>query len=349
MSDDIDFGELADRLDSEGMLGFTRLFVDDLEAAFAAETGLSPDADWNGVLCLGMGGSGAGGSFLAALSDRSAGLPFVAWKDYDLPAWWGPDWLVLATSYSGDTEETISGVRMALEGGGTVVGISSGGALQQMVDGHDDAAWVEVPGGQPPRSAFGHLFGSQLNVCWSLGLLPKPEDADLDSMLARLREASAGCDLLGHDEMATTIASSLEDRAIGIISTPCLAPVGIRFANQFNENAGAFARAVTIPEMHHNEMVAWDRPGVRDEQAILMLVWQGVHRRVGHRVDWTGESLDVDVAWRVECEGESLLEAMLHGAHLTDWISLALALLNGKDPTSIGPISALKSHLADIE
>ncbi len=348
MSDVYDYNGLATSLDKEGMIGYTRNFVDDLKAAISADIGLSSDCDWNGVICLGMGGSGAGGSFLASLSYRYAGLPFISWKDYDLPNWWGPDWLVLATSYSGNTEETISGIRLALEGGGTVIGISSGGSLQEMVDGHEEAAWVEVPGGQPPRSAFGHLFGAQLNVCWSLGLLPRPDSDDLTGMFERLSTASRDSDFLNGGEMATQIASSLKGRQLGIISTPALASVGIRFVNQCNENAGSFARGVTIPEMHHNEVVAWDSPGVKEGQAIIMLVWNGVHERVAHRVEWTAEALDVDIAWRIDCEGD-MLEAMLHGAHMTDWISLALALLNGKDPTSIGPISALKEHLGAIE
>ena len=348
MSDDTDYAKLASNLDTEDMIGYTRKFVDDLEAAMAIDVELFSDGDWNGVICLGMGGSGAGGSFLASLSDRYAGLPFVSWKDYDLPNWWGPDWLVLATSYSGNTEETLSGVRLALEGGGTVIGISSGGSLQKMVDGNEEAAWVEVPSGQPPRSAFGHLFGAQLNICWSLGLLPRPDADELSEMFERLSEASRDSDFLNGGKMATQIASSLKGRELGVISTPALASVGIRFVNQCNENAGSLARGVTIPEMHHNEVVAWDSPGANEGQALIMLVWNGVHERVAHRVEWTAKALDVDIAWRIDCDGD-MLEAMLHGAHMTDWISLALALLNGKDPTSIGPISALKDHLAAIE
>ncbi len=347
MSDRVDLEGLIASLDAEDMIGYTRRFVDDLEKAFAADHGIEDRGDWNGVLCLGMGGSGAGGAFLESLASHGGGVPFVPWKDYDLPAWWGDDWLVLATSYSGNTEETLSGVRTALAEGGTVIGISSGGELAEMVSDHESAAWVEVPSGQPPRSAFGHLFGAQLNICWALSLLPRPDD--LAGMIARLREASESSDLIGGDGMASDLAASFEGRGLGILSAPELAAVGIRFANQCNENAGSFARPVTIPEMHHNEIVAWDSDGVDSSQAIVLLTWDGMHARVGHRVEWTIGALGVEVAWRIGCEGESLVEAMLHGAHVTDWVSIVWALLNGKDPTSIGPISALKEHLSGIE
>ena len=85
------FEELLSELDHRNMAGFTRKFVDDLSASMSTELDLVEDSDWNGVLCLGMGGSGAGGLFLRALSDDSGGLPFVVWTDYGVPSWWGPE------------------------------------------------------------------------------------------------------------------------------------------------------------------------------------------------------------------------------------------------------------------
>ena len=135
-------------------------------------------------------------SFLKSLADAEGGLPFAVWNDYGLPSWWGPDWLVLATSYSGDTEETLDGVREALESGGTVIGVSSGGQLTETLDGSDDCILLSVPGGQAPRSAFGHIFGTQLAACWAMGLLPVPSAGELSGMLGRLRTTSLGADLM---------------------------------------------------------------------------------------------------------------------------------------------------------
>ena len=111
MLSDPDFSDLISKFDKSGMSAFTRNFVEDLRTSMNIVVEVEQDRDWSGVLCLGMGGSGAGGLFLKSLADDYGGLPFVVWTDYGVPSWWGPDWLVIATSYSGDTEETIDCVR----------------------------------------------------------------------------------------------------------------------------------------------------------------------------------------------------------------------------------------------
>ena len=81
-------------------------------------------------------------------------------------------------------------------------------------------------------------------------------------------------------------------------------------------------------------------------QALLFLTWDGMHQRVSKRVEWMMDSVEVEVAWELHCEGDSLLEAMLYSCIAMDWISCAVALLRGKDPTAIGPIVGLKEHLS---
>ncbi len=342
-----DVGALIDELDVSDMLGWTRRFVDDLERAWALDLELAPAATCRGVLCLGMGGSAAGGAFLSALANDGGSRPFVSWRHYGLPAWWTPDWLVLATSYSGHTEETLDGVGEALRRGGRVIGLASGGRLAELL-GDEGGTHVAVPGGQPPRSAFGHLFGTQLAVCWATGLLPRPERAVLEGVLARLRQASAASDPLGGSGRTTRVAASLQGRGVGILATHRLAPAGYRFMTQFNENAGHFARAVEVPEMNHNEIVAWGEDHARTGQALLALTATGAHPRVAARLDWMLAKLGCEVTWELACPGDTLLEQLLVAAHVTDWITLVRALLNHKDPTSIGPIVALKDHLRGI-
>ena len=209
--------ELAESLDTEDMCGLTRNFVDDFEKAISSETGLESDLDWTGVIFIGMGGSGSAGRFLKNISDEEGGLPFVVWGDYGLPHWWGPDWLVVATSYSGDTEETIDGVMKAIDSGGTVVGISSGGELTRILDSHEESVSIAIPKGQMPRSAFGHILGAQLAVCWSMGILARPEEQELQSMIDRIRESSRKLDIISGDGMSEALARNLVDSEIGII------------------------------------------------------------------------------------------------------------------------------------
>ena len=345
--DEHDIPSLLAEHDAGDMAGFTRRFVDDLEAAMSMDAGIEADSDWSGVICLGMGGSGAGGRFLKSLADSEGGLPFVVWSDYGLPSWWGPDWLVLATSYSGDTEETLDGVRMALESGGTVIGVSSGGQLSEMLEDGDECALLSVPPGQAPRSAFGQIFGAQLAASWALGLLPSPSADEISEMLGRLRAASSRADLVGGDSMSDTMARSMLDREIGIASPSELAPAGYRFTCQVNENSDGFANSSDVPEMNHNEIVAWASEG--SSRALVALTCEGMHPRTHARMAWMLDNIESEVVWRIECEGESLLERLLYAAHVTDWVSIAMALAKGKDPSEMAAIDSLKAHLASIQ
>ena len=328
------------------MADLTRYFVDDFESAINHQTGLNSDTDWSGVVCLGMGGSGAGGRFLKALADSEGGMPFVVWSDYGLPSWWGPEWLVLATSYSGNTEETLDGAREALESGGSVIAVSSGGQLSDLVLSGDDATLIQVPGEMMPRAAVGHIFGSQLAACWDMGLLRRPSEDDLTAMLDRLRKISAQADPAGGDAMWQTMAGSLVDREIGIISPTEMGAAGYRFACQINENANGFANPTDVPEMNLNEIVAWNSEG--QSRAMVALTCEGIHPRSQGRMNWIMDNIESQVSWRIECEGESLLERLLYAAHVTDWVSIMLAVRKGNNPAEMAPIETLKAHLSTV-
>ena len=345
---DRDLQKIADELDSQDMIGFTRNFIDDFETSISRVIDIDSDQDWAGVLCLGMGGSGAGGMFLSTLADNSGGLPFVVWRDYGLPSWWGPEWLVIATSYSGNTEETISGVREVLDSGGTVIGISSGGEMKEILSNSDGSLFVSVPGGQMPRSAFGHLFGTQLSVCWSLGIMEKPSGKEINDMIQRLRSSSIEFDISGGNGLVVTMAESMLDNQIGIIAPTMLISAARRFANQLNENSDVFARPSELPEMNHNEIVAW--ASTNDSQhSIIYFSCEGIHPRVSSRMNWMLENIENHNSWIIDCEGESLLERLLYASHISDWISIALALLRGVDPSEMASIDKLKSYISKIQ
>ena len=345
---DRDLQKIADELDSQDMIGFTRNFIDDFETSISRVIDIDSDQDWAGVLCLGMGGSGAGGMFLSTLADNSGGLPFVVWRDYGLPSWWGPEWLVIATSYSGNTEETISGVREVLDSGGTVIGISSGGEMKEILSNNDGSLFVSVPGGQMPRSAFGHLFGTQLSVCWSLGIMEKPSGKEINDMIQRLRSSSIEFDISGGNGLVVTMAESMLGNQIGIIAPTMLISAARRFANQLNENSDVFARPSELPEMNHNEIVAW--ASTNDSQhSIIYFSCEGIHPRVSSRMNWMLENIENHNSWIIDCEGESLLERLLYASHISDWISIALALLRGVDPSEMASIDELKSYISKIQ
>ena len=345
----VSFSQLADELDASGMLGHLRNFPQDLARAWKAaeEWDLSAieNQQFSGVICLGMGGSASGGDFLACLSDADGCLPFIAHRGYDLPTWVSEQWLVLSTSYSGNTEETIDATEAAIGLGCSVVGMSSGGELQTLLE-NSNQTWIELPGGQPPRSAFGHIFGAQIALSWKLGITSPPDD--LDSMIVRLFEAVGACDFTENDgdDVIGEMAESILNREVSVLATQSLAPTAYRAVCQLNENGGIFARGHVIPEMNHNEIVAWGEQKATEKQSLLIFTWDGTHQRNEMRLNWYLDNITVEPTWGLMCEGESHLEALLYAVILMDWLSCAVALLRGKDPTAIGPIVGLKDFLS---
>ena len=354
--------ELADALDNEGMIGYTRAFVQDFRQGLNHVSlerfdwmNQLANKKWAGILCLGMGGSAAGGEFLSALASFQGTIPVQVQRDYTLPAWWNPTWLIVATSHSGNTEETLEATETGLKSGATVVVISTGGILAGLPELYTNCYLVPSIGGQPPRSAFGHIFSRQLGLLRHLGVLPMPHDGADEAMLQRLQKAMEGFDLLNDPEGdIAQLAMCMVERPIALLGPTELTPVLNRFKNQLNENAARFARVGIVPEMNHNESVAWggvgdDRDASGIDHVLLLLTWKGMHNRVQRRMDWMIAHAATDYAWKIEGEGATLLESMLHLCILTDWISLALSFLHGKDPASIGPIFALKDHLNSVE
>ena len=351
-----DVHTLAETLDSDNMIGFTRKFVHDIRIGFRdvtverypwiKELG---NNDWTGILALGMGGSAAGGDFLAALCNLKGNTPVIVQRDYVIPSWWNSSWLVISTSHSGNTEEAIDATETALKAGATVIVISTGGILSGLAEMHFNCHFIPSIGGQPPRSAFGHIFSRQLALFRGLGVLPE-SDGD-DEMLARLQSVVEEYDFINNqDSDLMELISYLETQPISLLGPTELSPALTRFKNQINENSARFAKIGVFPEMNHNESVAWGGVGddsdfASDDQVILFLTWNGMHSRVLKRLEWMIAHTPSEMAWRIHGEGNSLLEALLHLCIVMDWLSIALALAHGKDPSAIDPIISLKKFL----
>jgi len=147
--------------------------------------------------------------------------------------------------------------------------------------------------------------------------------------------------------MSEMMARSMQGREIGIISPAELGPAGYRFSCQINENSDGFANSSNVPEMNHNEIVAWATEGA--SRVLIVLTSEEMHPRTQARVGWMLDNIESEVVWRIECEGESLLERLLYAAHVTDWGSIALALVNGINPSEMAAIDSLKAHLDSIQ
>ena len=148
--------------------------------------------------------------------------------------------------------------------------------------------------------------------------------------------------------MAATLSRSLVGSEIGIVAPTCLGPAAYRFSCQLNENSAMFAGVTDVPEMNHNEIVAWTSK-TASNRALLLFSCEDLHPRTSARMEWMLKEIESYPSWVIECEGESLLERLLYAAHVTDWVSIGLAVLTGEDPSEMPAIESLKAHLASIQ
>jgi glucose/mannose-6-phosphate isomerase len=302
-----------------------------------------------------MGGSAMAGSLVADGWPPLA-LPVLVHRDEGLPDWVGPDTLVVAASYSGDTAETLAAVAAARRRGCPLVAITSGGGLRGLAAGGTGGAGfpaVIMPGGQPPRTALGASLGALLHVLHRLGLTPDPGPA-IVAAAAQLRRDQLVADRDGQvlgDVAARDLAKGLAGRFTVIYTSGRDAHgAGRRLLAQLNENAKAPGHVACFPELDHNEIVGWNLTAA-DRDRFSLVVLRGdpddgpANRRVDVTLDLLRDQFAASheyVAW-----GADSLSRRLGLIQFGDLASAHVAVATGTDPVPIARIDALKQRLTD--
>jgi glucose/mannose-6-phosphate isomerase len=301
---------------------------------------LRPAVPLRHVLVAGMGGSGIGADLVASLAHPS--VPMLSLKDYALPRWAGPETLLIASSYSGDTEETLSVLEQAQARNCRLVGISSGGRVADLAaeQGFDH---ILVPGGRPPRSTLAFSVLQQLHVLHHFGLGPAYRDA----MLHIADELERHQDQL-HQE-AAALAAQLLGRTPVLYAASNWQAVLLRWVQQIQENSKVLCWMNVLPELNHNELVGWkDR---RDDLAVVFFSSPLDHDRTALRSEITRKVVQPCCDRILSLNGHATdpwLQTFLW-IHLGDWLSVELAALRQVDPVEIGVIDRLKAELAQWE
>jgi glucose/mannose-6-phosphate isomerase len=297
------------------------------------------------VLVAGMGGSGISGDFATAL----ANVPVVVNKSYGLPGWVkSAEPLVIAMSYSGNTEETLSAAESAAAQGLTPAVVTGGGTLAGWAT---EYGWpsVTVPGGLQPRAALGYLLGGLLHLLNSAGAA-SVDRTDLVAA-ADIAESISGEGGSGW-ALAGDLAEGLNGRIVAVYGGGGItAPVAQRWKTQINENAKWPAWYSVLPELDHNEIVSWTTLAdlTRRHVGIVSLRDRAEPPGVAARFSHTAEITGSDVSWvgEVWSQGNSALERMVSLAAMGDLVSLELARLAGVDPVPVDAIESLKRKLAE--
>ncbi len=297
----------------------------------------------------GMGGSAIGGDLVRAATSTLLRVPLIVCRDYRLPGFVGPDTLVFASSYSGNTEETLSAYEQACAAGAFIVCVTSGGKLAAIAHSRQHPV-IQLPAGLPPRAALGYSAVMLLEALKVLGLAP-----DMSSPLRETVELLQRCvihygpEMPEHRNRAKTVARSLHGRVVAIYAAnEVLAPAALRWRGQIEENAKNLAFHHLLPEMNHNEIVGWEFPPQPLEQiGVILLRDRGDHPQTQRRFDFTKEILcrKTNVVHEIWSEGESPLARIFSAVCMGDFVSLYLAYLNSVDPTPVPVIESLKQKL----
>jgi glucose/mannose-6-phosphate isomerase len=315
----------------------------DALAIAEAQTFQQPKLPIHTIVICGMGGSGIGGKIVAQWVEKESPIPVIVLQDYDLPTFVNEHTLVIGSSYSGNTEETLAAVKQAKTKGAHIMGITSGGELESFCAGNN-YDYVIVPGGNPPRSATAFSIVQLINIFVQFGIIG-------DSNLAQMRKSS---DLLIQEsESIHALAKKIADFLFGkvgvIYSSPQYEAIAIRARQQFNENSKYLSWHHTIPEMNHNELVGWG--GGDDRFAVLMLHTNDMNPRNQKRFEITKSTIEKKAAGVMDIEGigATQIEKSFYLIHLVDWASYYLCELNKVDIMDIVVIDFLKDELSKFE
>ncbi|MEE8336136.1 MAG: bifunctional phosphoglucose/phosphomannose isomerase [Candidatus Neomarinimicrobiota bacterium] len=302
------------------------------------------------ILVIGMGGSAIGGDIVRALTKNELKVPLKVLRHYCIPAWVNSDTLIICSSYSGNTEESLSAYKAAAKRSKMIVGISTGGQLsnEMKAQGHDI---ILIPPGYQPRAALALNFIPLLYLLHHLELIGILILSEISGAVDILLKARKNYSLHSVSNPALELAQKIYQRLPLIYGeTEGTGLIAVRWKGQFNENAKMLAFNNDLPEMNHNEIVGWENnTDILGNISILWLTDKKDHKRTKLRQKITREIIG-DLAGDheiISVDGDNTTERFVHLIHFGDWVSYWCALLHETNPTPVTKIDRLKIILSD--
>lgn len=300
------------------------------------------------IVLAGVGGSASGGDLVKALVDEEGRIPFFVSRDYTVPNWVDRDDLVIAASYSGNTEETLSAYEDARRRGSQIVAVTSGGTLANQAE-RDQMPVIRIPAGQPPRTALGYMFASVLRIATAFDAIPIQ---DIQGAIRALKDTVNACgpQVPTAENIAKRIATGLT-RKVGLVYGlgGWQSSVAYRWRCQINENGKNLAISHGFPELNHNEILGWIEAAEQNPNGYACVILKGgiATGQMKKRLHVTEQLIGSRAEFfHARALGETRLAEMLSLCLLGDFVSIYLAALNGVDPESIDWINVLKSELS---
>ncbi len=318
---------------------FPKQIADALEIAKDAQLDSLINCSFKNVVICGMGGSGIGGKIVSQWFYSQSNVPITVVQGYNIPNFVDKDTLVIGSTYSGNTEETLTAVKAAEKKGATIISISSGGEMIRFCK-EIKSDYIRVPGGNPPRSMLAFSVIQLVKILSAAGVISKEALHQIDNCRHLLN-----AELLTIKQEAKKMASHIYEKQCVLYGPTELESVLIRARQQINENAKQLCWHHVIPEMNHNELVGWG--GGNDDIAVIFFISQFIGERNKLRFKLSEEIISEKTKslMTIEGRGKTLVEEYFYFIHIIDWGSVYLAELNGVDPVEIRVIEYLKDSL----
>lgn len=326
------------------MIKFISKFTQQLEEAFdiGKKSSLNKtNKTLENVIICGLGGSGIGGVIASQVIENYSNIPVIVHNTYSLPKFVGENTLVIISSYSGDTEETISSLEEALKRNAEIACISSGGKVTKIAV-KNNLNLIPVPVGNPPRAMLTYSLTQLFFILNNYELIYDEFEKNLINTISLLNNEVENIKL-----EAKKITEIVKNKTILIYTDASFGGVGTRFKQQINENSKALAFSNVVPEMNHNELLGWT--GGNDSFAAIFLRNKTDNERNQFRMEICKEIISGKTKSVVEVfsKGNSTIENVFYLTLITDWISLYLANEYEVDSIEIRVIDRLKNELSN--
>ncbi len=348
--------EIMERNDPKKMAKLVNDFSAQLKHAQEIGDAISLDASFGKgitkIVFSGLGGSAIGADFIRSYLTYQIPVPIFVNRHYRLPKFVDETTLLIVSSYSGDTEETLSALKDGMNQRAKILAISSGGELGRLSQKHSFPL-IQIPGGMSPRAALGYSVLPLLVALSKIGFKDayrQEEFQEVQALMAELSQNQYGLKVPFEKNLAKQLAEECFNKYPIIYSgQDYFDVVGLRWRGQIEENSKALSSHHIFPEMNHNELVGWKNPkDFLKDAVVFFLRDQADHKRVQIRMDLSKKVIEryAGRVFELRSQGKGLLARMFSLIHLGDWISVYLATLYQVDPTPVEVIQFLKSELA---
>ena len=294
------------------------------------------------VLICGLGGSGIGGTIVSDIISPKVDIPITATKDYSIPNFVNEHTLVIANSYSGNTEETLYALEKCQSRAAEIAVITSGGKLKAIAE-ENKYNKIIIPGNQPPRAMFGYAFTELFFMLNHYGIIDDSFKSDFTKAIELLDTEKSDI-----QEQAMSLAKKMYNQTPVIYVANGFEGVAVRFRQQINENSKMLCWHHVVPEMNHNELLGW-RTNVND-LAVVYFRNKSDYDRNQIRMDINKKVISkfTENITEIWSKGDSLIENSLYHINLGDWVSWYLSEMNNVDAIEIDVIDFLKGELAKV-